>query len=241
MSDNVRRVPALPGTRCRRRIYLMRHADVSYFDAQGKPLDPRTVPLTAEGRRQAAASARLLADVRFDLALCSGLTRTIETARIVLGNRDLPLEEDARLKEVRGSRFSDIPADASEQTIAYAYESAGDPEGRFIGGERWIDFGTRVTAAWRDLIARDDWCNLLLVAHDGVNRVLMSAVVGAGLAGLGAFEQDPACINIIELDILDDRLQRAYLRAVNIAAYDHVRDGHHLMVMEKIHRNYNAR
>lgn len=233
--------PALPGTRCRRRIYLMRHADVSYFDAQGRPLDPRTVPLTEHGRRQATAAAGLLADVRFDVAVCSGLTRTVETARIVLGDRRLGLEEDKRFREVRGGRFSDIPADACEQTIAYAYESADTPDGRFIGGELWTDFATRVTEAWDALIARDDWCSLLLVAHDGVNRMLMSTIVRSGLAGVCAFEQDPACINIVELDVREGRVERAYLRAVNIAAYDHVRDGQHLMVMEKIHRNYNAR
>lgn len=233
-------VPALPGTRCRRRIYLMRHADVSYFDVDGRPLDPRTVPLTDEGRRQAEAAARLLADVRFDFAVCSGLTRTHETARIVLGRRELALQEDVRLKEVRAGRFADIPPDALEQTIAFAYDSAGEPERGFIGGERWTDFDDRVAAAWSDLVARDDWINLLLVAHDGVNRVLMSRLVGAGLGGLKAFEQDPACINIIELDIRSGKVERAYLRAVNIAAYDLLRDGKHLMVMEKIHRGYTA-
>lgn len=237
----MRRWPALPGTRCRRRVYLMRHAHVSYFDADGRPLDPRTVPLTAEGRAQARAAADLLADVRFDVAVCSGLARTVETARIVLGARRVPLEEDARLKEVRGGRLAAVPADALERTIAFAYDGAGDPDGGFIGGERWVDFGARVGAAFDALVARDDWLNLLVVAHDGVNRVLMSTLAGAGLAGLKAFEQDPACINILELDVRDGRLERGHLRAVNLAAYDPVRDGQHLMVMEKIHRSYVAR
>lgn len=234
------RPPALPGTRCRRRVYLMRHADVSYFDTDGRPLDPRSVPLTAEGRRQAQAAAQLLADVRVDLAICSGLARTVETARIVLGARSLTLHDDVRLKEVRAGRFADIAPEHRERIIGYAYETAAEPDGRFIGGERWTDFGARVGAAWNALIARDDWHSVLLVAHDGVNRVLMSQLVGAGLAGLRAFEQDPACINMIELDVTAGTVERAYLRAVNIAAYDLVRDGKHLMVMEKIHRSYAA-
>lgn len=241
MNDDTASVPALPGTRCRRRIYLMRHADVSYFDAQGNPLDPRTVPLTPRGREQAAAAAGVLADVRFDRAICSGLTRTLETARIVLGDRELPLEEDTRLKEVRGGRFADIPGAECEASIAYAYEGTTLPGGSFIGGERWTDFETRITGAWRDILDRNDWCNLLLVAHDGVNRLLMSTVVGVGLAGMRAFEQDPACVNMIELDIREGTVERAYLRAVNLCAYDPVRDGQHLTVMEKIYRHYNSR
>ncbi len=37
----------------RRRIYLARHADVSYFNTQGAALDTRAVPLNATGRAQA--------------------------------------------------------------------------------------------------------------------------------------------------------------------------------------------
>jgi probable phosphoglycerate mutase len=97
-------MPALPGTACRRRIYLMRRAEVSYFSADGTPFDPRTFPLPPRGREQAAASAAPLADIPFDLAVCSGLTRTVETARIVLGERPLALAEEPRLKEVRAGR-----------------------------------------------------------------------------------------------------------------------------------------
>ena len=66
--------PALPATRCRRRVYLMRHADFRYFDAGDRPLEPRTVPLTAEGRDQAQSAAQLLEDIRFDAATCSAVT-----------------------------------------------------------------------------------------------------------------------------------------------------------------------
>lgn len=240
MTTHPHPAPALPGTRCRRRVYLMRHGEVCYFDADGRPLDPRTVPLTADGRRQAEAARDLLAGVRFDLAICSGLTRTRETARVVLGARGLPLQEEPRLKEVRAGRFADIPPGQRERIIGYAYETATEPDGRFIGGELWADFGTRVLAAWNELVARSDWCNLLLVAHDGVNRALMSHFVGAGLAGLKGFEQDPACINMIELDVRDSAVERVYLRAVNVAAYDLLRDGRHEMVMEGIYRGYGG-
>ena len=41
----------------RRRIYLMRHARVAYFE-DGRPLRPDLVSLTDEGRDQARAAAR---------------------------------------------------------------------------------------------------------------------------------------------------------------------------------------
>ena len=43
----------------RRRIYLMRHGAVSYFDDDGRPVPEDSVPLTAEGRAQALATREL--------------------------------------------------------------------------------------------------------------------------------------------------------------------------------------
>jgi len=228
----------LPGTACRRRIYLMRHADVCYFDPAGRPLDPRHVPLTELGRQQAAAAAELLAEVAFDAAICSGLERTEETARIVLGARNLSLRHETRFKEVKAGRLADVPADMREQVVGYAYDAAHLPDASFMGGERWRDVQTRVLAAWHDLFADDSWLTLLLVAHDAVNRILLAHIAGAGLGGLKAFEQDPACINIIEMDVDAGRVERAFLRAVNLTGCDPIRANSHLTVLERVFRQY---
>ena len=54
----------------RRRIYLMRHGHVDYFDSALD--DPRNAPLTDEGRDQAGAARDALANIAFDAALSSG-------------------------------------------------------------------------------------------------------------------------------------------------------------------------
>src|SRR5262245_19945209 len=91
----------------RRRIYLMRHADVSYYDSAGRPHRSASVPLTEAGRLQARAAAEALAEVPLDRAIVSGLARTIETARIVVGDRPIPLEERTALQEIRGGRVTE--------------------------------------------------------------------------------------------------------------------------------------
>lgn len=231
---------AMTNPRPRRRIYLLRHAEVSYFDAQGQPLDPRQVPLTEWGRQQAAAAGALLAEVSFDLAVCSGLPRTEQTAQHILHGRDLPLHADPRLQEIRGGRLREIPREARARAIAYAYDGAEQPGARFLGGETWSDFTVRVNQAWAQLITRDDWQNLLIVAHDAVNRVLLGQIIGCGLSGLKAFEQDPACINIIEADIDAATLERAFIRTLNLTAYDLIRPNQQLTVMEKVWRDYHS-
>src|SRR5262249_23273360 len=57
----------------RRRIYLLRHGDVSYFDRDGQPHRPDTVPLNAEGRLQAEAACRALAEIPIDRIVSSDL------------------------------------------------------------------------------------------------------------------------------------------------------------------------
>ncbi len=66
----------------RRRVFLMRHGSVTYFDAAGKPVLPETVPLNEQGRAQATAAGQVFATagIRFDRVIVSGLPRTVETA-----------------------------------------------------------------------------------------------------------------------------------------------------------------
>ncbi len=89
----------------RRRLYLMRHAEVAYF-MDGTPVRPDTVVLTAEGCEQARAAADALAAVTFDRVLTSGLARTVETAQIVAP--DAEIEEWPELRELEPGRLSDI-------------------------------------------------------------------------------------------------------------------------------------
>ena len=56
----------------RRRVYLLRHGDVSYFDAEGLPCRPDEVRLSDAGKAQAQAAAEALANVEIDRIVVSG-------------------------------------------------------------------------------------------------------------------------------------------------------------------------
>ncbi|MOA44965.1 hypothetical protein D3C78_1673120 [compost metagenome] len=122
--------------------------------------------------------------------------------------------------------------------MAYPYELALQPAARFLGGESFESFSERVLDAWNALLQRP-WSQALLVAHDAVNRVLLSHVAGGTpLSCLQAFEQDPACINIIDLDVHDGQLRRALLRTVNYTAYDSIKERSRLTVMEQVYLRF---
>ena len=124
----------------RRRIYLLRHGEVSYFDANGKPLNTRQVDLTERGHRQAEAAGHALRDIAFDRAICTGLPRTVQTISPILEGRDLALETHSELAEIRPGSIRDFPPEVIKQNFPKAFEVAIDDTAAFWGGETYAAF-----------------------------------------------------------------------------------------------------
>ncbi len=209
----------------RRRIYLMRHAQVAYFE-DGRPLRPELVPLTPEGRAQAHAAAALLEGIAFDRVVTSGLPRTLETARIVAPSVEPESWPD--LREIESGRLTDIPEDEIEQAFVNAWRDVVPEEARFLGGETIGSLLDRVLVALQRLLADPDWDVLLAVLHGGVNRAILSYALTGGRTMLGNFEQAPGCINV--LDVGDDWV----VRAVNVAPTDLMHLRGRLRTMEEL-------
>jgi probable phosphoglycerate mutase len=195
----------------RRRLYLMRHAEVAYFGAGGAPVDPESVPLTEAGRAQAEAARRALEGVRLDRVVASGLPRTQETARLAAPGREPEVWPD--FDEWRGGRLRDIPEAELERHFVGALR-VDDERARFLGGESLGELLDRVLPALERLLAQD-WDTLLAVLHGGVNRVVLSHALTGGRTFLNAFEQAPACLNV-----LDVGADGWVVRTVNYVPYD---------------------
>jgi broad specificity phosphatase PhoE len=218
----------------RRRIYLMRHAEAAYFDDKGSRVaDPHIVPLTPRGRQQALAMADWLNPVNFDRAICSGLPRTLETAMIVLGGRDLELETAPGLAEIKGAGLAER-ARLSPTEYAYSMFRAGEPGATFAAGEGFASFRDRVLPAFIDILQDPAWTNLLLVCHGGTNRAILTWFLGLGLDAFGQFEQDSGCLNILDFDQLaaSDIIVRRIVRALNLTPEDTAKTTSRMLSME---------
>ena len=224
----------LPGTKNRRRIFLMRHGEVDYRGPDGKLVNPKMVTLTANGQGQVRAAAAMLSEVALDRAVCSGLPRTRMTAELVLDGRDLVLEDAPGFLEIRGGRVSAVPEAERAATFIRTLEQAHLPDATFAGGDAFKPFYDRVSDAFVDLARDGDWRRMLLVAHDGVNRAILAWVAGAGLVGLKAFEQDMGCVNIVDVDIEDEKIVGAYIKATNITPYNYVKSGLYQTSFEQV-------
>ena len=237
---------ALPGTTGRRRLYLMRHGFVDYTSKEViESQDPSRATLTERGREEARTAGIALADVHFDLALCSGLKRTRQTAEIVLREhpQDLALEDVPEFQELRSGQY--INFESPQQLAAvmtFQFEQAGEPGATFLeGGEKFSDAMTRINAGLTELLMRPDWASCLLVAHEVVNRLILATVLGAPLGASAGFEQDTGCINIIDFDLVPSeegsevtRIERAVIKAVNLTPANYLKNGMNLRSLEAI-------
>jgi broad specificity phosphatase PhoE len=231
---------ALPGTKHRRRLYLMRHGHVDYFGKHVRETgDIHTVVLTKRGRSEAEAAGRALSHIKFDRAVCSGLPRTRETAEVALSFvPDAPaLEIDPDLVELKGGKLA--PVTSREELIALMnsyFARAHEPGAtNHDGGEVFTEAQARGVRGIERLLAADDWHVALVVAHEGINRLILSWACGAGLLAMSAFEQDTGCINIIDFDRFGaDGATRRLIKAVNLTPYNFLKHGMNLTSLEAI-------
>lgn len=187
----------------RRRVFLMRHGSVTYFDASGKPMLPESVPLNELGRAQAsAAGAAFAADgVQFDRVIVSGLPRTVETATRVLAatGQQIAIEHWPQLEEIRGGRLSAIADADLKAAFTGVFEGVVDPHTRFLGGESAGELMERVHPAIARLRADADWDTVLLVLHGGVNCAILSLALSGQRLFLGNLAQTAGCINALDV------------------------------------------
>jgi broad specificity phosphatase PhoE len=222
----------------RRRIYLMRHGHVSYFDDGGKPHLPEQVPLTDLGRSQATAAGRVLSQVRFDRVITSGLPRTVQTAEHVVAELALkpPIEAWPEFEEIRGGRLRDIPEHELEREFYGAFQGVVEEHVRFLRGESVGELMNRVHPAVERLASDRGWNTALLVLHGGVNRAVISYALTGNRTFLGNLMQAPGCINVI--DIGDRAGYDWIVRAVNHAPLDETHSQTLLTTMEELLLQY---
>ena len=217
----------------------MRHGHVDYLArhvvASG---DIHSVPLTPRGRSQAEAAGRAFAHVVFDRAASSGLPRTRETAEIVLGFQSTPvaLETIPDLVEIQGGKMQPVKSrDELIERMNRAFADAGKPGAtNHEGGEVFADAQNRAVKALTTLLSKPGWQQMLVVAHEGINRLILSWAAGAGLHAMSGFEQDTGCINILDFDLAGPEILRPIIKAVNLTPYNYLKHGMNQTSLEAI-------
>jgi broad specificity phosphatase PhoE len=150
------------------RWLLVRHGE-SVANADGWLAGHLDAPLTPRGRAQALALAATLRDESIDRAFASDMSRAIDTATIVLGNR--PFTVDPRLRERFLGEWEGW-SKADLQSIR-AFDTLIRWDRPPPGGESQLAVAKRLLAALADLDAPD---TTLIVFHGTAMRCVLGVL-----------------------------------------------------------------
>jgi len=212
----------------------MRHADVSYFDKNGGFLIREDVPLTPRGRERAMLASAALASVEFDRVVASGLRRTMETAELVLRGRENapPIETWRQFSELRSGCYEEIADEKLDVSFLGPFQGTPLESTRFLGGEDLGSLFDRVVPALEKLKRETDWECALVVLHGAVNRAILSYMLTGKRIFLGNLQQNPACLNIIDVG------KQWAVWAINVTPGDLIHSGSKETSIENILRQY---
>ena len=80
-------------------LYVLRHG-LTTWNHLHKAQGSADIPLAQEGIDLARRTGEALKNVKFDICFTSPLTRARQTAKLVLGERDIPVIPDKRIQEI---------------------------------------------------------------------------------------------------------------------------------------------
>jgi probable phosphoglycerate mutase len=157
-----------------RLFVLTRHAH-STLNAEGRVNgDPSVpVPLTADGRAEAAHLGRQLAQLPLELCVHTRFERTEQTADAILAGHDVPRLEEPLLDDIDVGELEGATLDAY-----HAWKLAHARDEPFPGGESLDDAARRYATAFRRLVERPEQ-TILVVCHEIPVRYALNAAAGS--------------------------------------------------------------
>ena len=181
-------------------IYIVRHGE-TMWNAEGRIQGHTDVGLTDRGREQARAAARRLSGFSFDAAYCSDMSRTRETAQIILGERATQLNELATLREYNKGVFEGLTPEEYRERYPDLYEASlvNDPDFAPPGGETIRQCQARMAGFVEFLRERHSDGEVLVVGHGGSLRSGIVALLGFPLEANWKFVMGNCALSIIRV------------------------------------------
>jgi probable phosphoglycerate mutase len=121
--------------------------------------------------------------------------------RIIVEGRESPVIAASELREINMGAWENLPMEEVRNLYPETYERRGvDPVFTAPpGGESFSDLHKRIIPFIEDLMDQSKG-PVLMVAHAGVNRVILCHLLGMPLENLFLIGQDYGCLNGISRD-----------------------------------------
>lgn len=181
-------------------LYLVRHGETAH-NRDGLGLGHADPPLTELGRAQAAALGARLAEVPVSRILSSPLTRAMETARAIAGERGIPLETRTELIELDAGQADGVPLAElrhSHPEFLHAWMGDAPADVPMPGGESLRDLARRLEPLTAELRHGGDG-HVVAVSHNFVIKTLVCELLGVDLHRFRAIATDLAGLSTISI------------------------------------------
>jgi alpha-ribazole phosphatase len=182
----------------KKQIYLLRHGEIVGSNKK-RYIGQTDIPLSEKGRNQAAWWKKELSHIDFEAVYSSDLVRALDTANIVSDHLDSHIHVMSQLREISLGDWEG----ACMGTIRTRFPDAWAERGRHMdsfqvpNGESFQDLHDRVIPVFQKITA--EACgNVLMVAHAGVNRIILCHVLKRPIQELFSIPQGYAALNLIE-------------------------------------------
>jgi len=179
-------------------IYLLRHDEIKGASTK-RFIGQTDVGLSEAGLEHAALWQDYFSRLTIDHVFASPLSRCIDMACIVSGCAKDAITLMDGLKEINLGNWDGKPMADIKNKFPEEWEKRGK---NFTGyrpplGESFLDLSQRVVLVFHQ-IARENPGNILVVAHAGVNRMILCDLLNKKIDDLFSIPQAYGCLNLID-------------------------------------------
>ncbi|MEG0873797.1 MAG: alpha-ribazole phosphatase [Clostridiales bacterium] len=158
-----------------KKLYLIRHGETDFNKAKVY-YGATDCPLNSNGRKDGEKLAKSFEKIPIDFIYTSPLIRASETANIIFRGKDIPTQEDDRIKEMNfgiweGKYYKDLEGDPIYNEWMENWEDTAPPN-----GESYNQLAIRVEAFYEDLLKTKSE-NVAVVCHNAVLMLLLPAIL----------------------------------------------------------------
>lgn len=155
-------------------LFFVRHGETEW-NVEKRLQGRRNSELTENGVRDAELLGKRLAANDFDAVFVSPSKRTVETAKLIIGERTLPFKTDERLMEIDLGEWEGRTVDEIQQSEPELYHLYQEEPSQFKGtGETFVDVKNRLEEVLAELEEAYPSGQLLIVTHGVVIKVLQT-------------------------------------------------------------------
>jgi len=192
-------------------LYITRHGETKW-NVQSRMQGWADSALTPSGIVAATQLGKRMQNIPIDTVYCSTSGRTIHTAQLIIGERDIPLFQKEDLREInvgewQGMLSIDIERDYAEQLKTY-YERPS--QYKSASGENFHILKERILRAVEEIASAHPDGHVLIVTHGVVKKCLINHFSGADLDLLW----DPPFIHGTSLTVLEVDTNRRELTMI---------------------------